>query len=217
MLETEVRWAIPSLARKPFAQRPKWLIGIDRIQGGYSAVTFAFSDPDRTITKSILARPIPMFGREVRAVEFVDRPPLVICGRCHLLGHQTGSQACKVKPGQNRCMQCGGAHNFEEHASKCKGQKKHKKAGVCDCPLFCLNCRGHGHISTDPSCPRRKDFYVRKRTKRPRHPQQPGEDPPHETQELDMQDVQAEGAPADDPPVEEGTALTTPAPMDTNA
>ena len=32
-----------------------------------------------------------------------------------------------------------------------------------------------------------------------------------------MQDVQAEGAPADNPLVEEGTALTTPAPMDTNA
>jgi hypothetical protein len=71
-LETEVRRAIPALVRKPFAQRPKWLMGLDHIQGGYSAVTFAFSDPDRSITKNILAQPIPMFGREVRAVEFMD-------------------------------------------------------------------------------------------------------------------------------------------------
>ena len=168
-LEEEVRQAIPALAKKPFAQAPKWLLGPTRIQGQYSSVTFAFSDPDRSITKGILAKPVPMFGREVRAVEFIDRPPLVICGRCHLLGHQTGSQVCKVKPDQVRCAHCGGAHKTEEHAVNCKKARTHRIAGICDCNPFCLNCKGNGHISTDPTCPRRKDFYVRKKSRRPRN------------------------------------------------
>ncbi|KAI0251598.1 hypothetical protein BJV78DRAFT_1312886 [Lactifluus subvellereus] len=223
-LEAEVRRAIPALAKLPFAQQPKWLLGLDRIQGGYSSVTFAFSDPDRSITKSILARPIPMFGREIRAVEFIDRPPLVICNRCHLLGHQSGSQACKVKPGQVRCKQCGGAHRLEEHPTLCKRHKKHKLAGVCDCTPFCLNCHQHGHISTDPACLRRKDFYVRKRTRRPRGSQQRAETQPpnpaasQEPQEATSQEAasQADAAPADISPTEEGAVPPNHTPMDIN-
>lgn len=223
-LEAEVRRAVPALAKKPFAQRPKWLLGVDRIWGGYSSVTFAFSDPDRSITRDILARPVPMFGREVRAVEFIDRPPLVICNHCHLLGHQAGSQACKVRPDQVRCAQCGGAHTLEEHPAKCKNHNKHKHVGVCDCNPLCLNCRGHGHISTDPACPRRKDFYVRKKNKRTRNHGRPAATPTLPTPNTEEPQV-PQGAtsqreptplvnngPAQDPPSEEDSVPSNPNP-----
>lgn len=148
-----------------------------------------------------------MFGRELRAVEFIDRPPLVICGRCHLLGHQTGSQVCKVKPDQVRCAHCGGAHKTEHHAANCKKARTHRVAGVCDCNPLCLNCKNSGHISTDLVCPRRKDFYVRKKSRRPRNRRpEPAENPVPDasTQEF------TEPAPHDAPPnsltLQEGNA-----------
>ena len=217
LLEAEVRWAIPLLTKKPFAQRPKWLLGWERIRGDYSSITFAFSDPDWTITKSILTQLIAMFGREVRATEFVDCPPLVICGHCHLLGHPTGSQVCKVKRGQSRCARCGRSHTMEEHHSQCKKHKAHKLAGVCDCPLFCLNCRQNGHISTDHTCPRCRDFYVRKKRRHNGLAQPKPNHPPADevtTQQSPATAAQLAMPPEDIPTNEEGTAPTTPDAMD---
>jgi hypothetical protein len=46
-----------------------------------------------------------MFGRQIKFVVVGDRPALIQCGRCHLLGHNTRSPLCKTPPHAVKLLQ----------------------------------------------------------------------------------------------------------------
>jgi hypothetical protein len=155
-LKTEVR-TLPGLRKAHFAMEPRWLKPIEQINGPYSTVTFAVSDPDGTITNTLLTSWAALFGKEVAIRKWIDKPALVQCSRCHALGHSKTSKACTLGRDSAKCYICGGAHASEEHDQRCS--RKHTVAGVCDCKHFkCLNCQQRGHHCREKVCPSRELF-----------------------------------------------------------
>jgi hypothetical protein len=117
-LLTEVH-TLPGLKKAVFAMEPRWLRPIGQIVGPYSTVTFAYSDPDGTITSTLLKGRPALFGKEVQIQKWIDKPQLVQCSRCHTLGHNKASKACPLGRDSVKCYICGGAHKSEEHDQKC--------------------------------------------------------------------------------------------------
>jgi len=166
----EVR-SMPGLKKAHFAMPPRWLRPVGRIDSDYSTVTFAISDPDGSITSTLLKGRTALFGKEVVMERWVDKPALVQCSRCHALGHIRTSRACPLGKDSARCYICGGSHLSEVHSQKCP--RKHAVAGLCDCKHFkCLNCHKTGHTCKDTRCPARDLF--RPRTSRKRKPKNGG-------------------------------------------
>ena len=161
----EVR-TMPGLKKAHLAMEPRWLKPVGEINSAYSTITFAVSDPDGTITNTLSHDRAALFGKEVTIRRWIDKPALVQCSRCHVLGHIKTSRACLLGRNLVKCFICGGTHNSEDHNSTCP--RKHAIAGVCDCKNYkCLNCQQVGHHCRDPGCPARERY-------RPRHPRKTG-------------------------------------------
>ena len=166
VLLAEVK-SIPSLKKTHIAMTPRWLKPSDRILTDYSTITFAISDPDGSITDKLLTSRSALFGKEVIIQKWVDKPALVQCSHCHALGHIKTSKACPLGKDSVRCYRCGGSHHADNHDKTCL--KKHTVAGLCDCPLACLNCSNIGHNCRDPRCPARDLFRPRPKRGPRRH------------------------------------------------
>ena len=154
----EVR-TLPGLKKAYFAMQPRWLIHPDRIYSDYSSVTFAVSDPDGSITATLINSRAALFGKEISIRKWIDKPAFIQCSRCHTLGHNKASKVCTLSKDSVRCYKCGGTHSSEEHDKRCP--KKHQVAGICDCKHKCLNCRNYGHDCRDPRCPARDQYRPR--------------------------------------------------------
>jgi hypothetical protein len=156
--------ALPGLKKATFAMQPRWLKPVGSIETEYSSVTFAVSDPDGTITNTLLNNRTALFGKEVTVHKWVDKPALVQCSRCHALGHNKASKACTLSRESVKCHICGGAHRSESHDRYCL--RKHAVIGICDCKHFrCLNCQKTGHDCRNAKCPAR-DLYRPRGTRR---------------------------------------------------
>jgi hypothetical protein len=157
----EVR-TMPGLKKAHLAMEPRWLKPVESIGSWYSTITFAVSDPDSTIINILTKERTALFGKEVKIRKWIDKPALVQCSRCHALGHIKSSRVCPLARNSVKCFICGGAHESENHGSKCP--RNHEAAGVCDCKNYrCLNCQQIGHHCRDLGCPAREGY-------RPRHP-----------------------------------------------
>jgi hypothetical protein len=155
----EVR-AMPGLKKAHFAMAPRWLKPVEAIDGLYSTMTFAISDPDGTITRTLLGGRAATFGKEVIIQRWVDKPLLVQCSHCHTLGHTKVSKACRLAKDSVKCYRCGGPHQSERHDQECN--RKHAVAGICDCSHFkCINCLKTGHDCRNKRCPARDLFRPR--------------------------------------------------------
>ena len=155
----EVR-LMPGLKKTAFAMQPRWLKQVAYIDTDYSSITFAISDPDGTITNTLLNCRAALFGKEVSVRKWVDKPPLLQCSRCHTLGHSRASKACRLGKDSVKCHICGAAHKSENHDQHCP--RKHRVAGKCDCKNYrCLNCQQPGHNCRDVSCPARALYRPR--------------------------------------------------------
>jgi hypothetical protein len=91
MLLKEVK-AMPGLKKAHFAMPPRWLKPTNRIDADYSTVTFAISDPDSLLTNALLKGRAALFGKNVIIQRWVDKPALVQCSHCHMLGHIRSSR-----------------------------------------------------------------------------------------------------------------------------
>ena len=141
-----------------FALVPNWVQPAERLQGLYSSISLAFSDPDGPTTAKLLNGKHGLFGKEVHIEKWLDKPPLVQCSRCHKLGHNTTSQRCKVPKGDIRCARCGGAHHKDAHACLCRGS--HTVAGECKCIFPCLNCSSREHDCQSFNCLDRDNYRM---------------------------------------------------------
>lgn len=169
----EVR-TLPGLKKAFFAMQPRWLTHTDRILSTYSSVTFAISDPDGTISNTLLNNRAALFGKEVTIRKWIDKPAFIQCSRCHALGHNKASRVCTLSKDSVRCYRCGGAHISEAHDKQCT--KKHNVAGICDCKPKCLNCNNEGHDCKDQRCPAR-DRYRPKNARKPKKGKATSRDP----------------------------------------
>ena len=160
----EVRM-LPGLKKVYFAMQPRWLTHTDRILTEYSSVTFAISDPDGTITNTLINNRAALFGKDVTVRKWVDKPAFIQCSRCHALGHNKASRVCTLSKDSVKCYKCGGAHPSEDHDKQCA--RKHTIAGICDCKQTCLNCHTPGHNCKEPKCPAR-DRYRPRNTRKPK-------------------------------------------------
>jgi len=164
--------AMPGLKRAHFAMPPRWLKPVGRIESNYSTITFAISDPDGSITNTLLNGRAALFGKEVEIQRWVDKPALIQCSHCHALGHIKTSRACPLGKDSAKCFICGGSHKSEKHDQKCN--RRHAVAGICDCKHFkCLNCQNTGHTCRDTRCPAR-DLFRPRTSRRPRKPKGSG-------------------------------------------
>jgi hypothetical protein len=149
--------SMPGLKKAHFAMPPRWLKPVGRIETNYSMITFAISDPDGSITSTLLNGRAALFGKEVTIQRWVNKPALVQCSHCHELGHIKTSRACSLGKDSVRCYICGGSHHSDAHNQKCP--RKHTIAGICDCRHFkCLNCHNTGHHCRNTLCPARDMF-----------------------------------------------------------
>ena len=114
----EVR-AMPGLKKAFFAMQPRWLRPVERITTAYSTITFAISDPDGSITNTLLNNRAALFGKEVTVSKWIDKPILIQCSLCHALGHNKASRACPLGKDSVKCHKCGGAHKSENHDHHC--------------------------------------------------------------------------------------------------
>lgn len=151
---------MPGLKKAHFSMPPRCLKLVDRIDTNYSSVTFAISDPDGSITSTLLNGRAALFGKEVTIQRWVSKPALVQCSHCHELGHIKTSRACPLGKDSVRCYICGGSHHSDAHNQKCP--RKHAVAGICDCRHFkYLNCHKTGHHCRNTLCPARDLFRPR--------------------------------------------------------
>ena len=150
-LLAEVR-TLPSLKQAFFAMPPKWLKPVDQISSPYSSVMFTISDPDGSVTNTLLKGRTALFGKEVQIQRWVNKPLLVQCSRCHMLGHNRSSRVCPLEGDSMKCYICGGAHKSDEHDLCCP--HKHTIVGICNCSTYkCLNCHKLGHHCCKNCCP----------------------------------------------------------------
>ena len=153
----EVR-SLPGLRSMYFTLPPRWVRPVERLKGHYSSISFAFSDPDSTISSKLLNRRHGLFGKEVCIERWLDKPLLIQCSCCHTLGHTSSSCQCTVPKGDSRCAKCGGTHTTETHTRHCKG--RHVVARTCNCKLPCLSCRSKDHDCRSHKCPAWDNFQT---------------------------------------------------------
>jgi hypothetical protein len=145
------------MARATLCTPVSWQRNPTAIMGDASATALmSLVDEDGSLVRNIQTNGIHMFGRRVKFVVAGNRPALIQCGRCHMLGHNTRSPLCKTPPHAVRCYKCGGPHHAQQHAFYCKG--KHADARHCNCKLKCILCGNVGHHARSRQCPNRGDF-----------------------------------------------------------
>ncbi|KAH9024527.1 hypothetical protein EDB84DRAFT_1564369 [Lactarius hengduanensis] len=129
---------------------------MDRISSTLqSTIAMAYVDEDATITNRASKDGIFMFNERIRLVVTGDSPSIILCGRCHRIGHASDSTACPLPSNAVRCVRCGGSHHSLDHATFCPNP--HDKAGECACLFPCLNCGGN-HNARSPFCKLKKGF-----------------------------------------------------------
>ena len=160
-LQQEVR-CMDGLRSVYFSATPRWIKPVANLNSNYTSLTFAFSDPDGSITKGLLANKQALFGKEVQIERWIDKPLLIQCGRCHALGHAASSKACRLPRDSVRCYICGKGHKAEAHSRECPRASQHRAAGTCNCRLQCLTCNKVGHHARDRTCPAREGYRSRK-------------------------------------------------------
>ncbi len=141
-----------------FSSAPHWVKPVDQMKSCYSSFAFAFSDPDGLITKQLFSNKQALFGKQVQIERWVDKPPLIQCGRCHTLGHAASSKSCRLPVDSVKCYICGKGHLADTHNWECSKAKQHKMAGTCDCRWQCLTCNKFGHHAREPVCPAQEGF-----------------------------------------------------------
>ena len=135
-----------------FAMAPRWLKPVGTINSTYSSITFAISDLNGATTNALMTGCAALFGKEVLIEKWIDKPPLVQCSKCHVLGHVKSSKACPLDRDLVKCHICGCAHRSEEHNQRCP--QKHTITSICDCTTYkCLNCHHLGHHCRKGKCP----------------------------------------------------------------
>src|ERR1019366_4609753 len=166
---------------------------IGAIDYEYSTLTFAISDPDRSITNTLLKGRAALFGKETVIKRWVDKPLLVQCSHCHALGHSKTSKACRLAKDSVKCHICGGTHSSEQHHQRCP--RLHVVAGICDCKHFkCINCQKTGHDCRNKLCPAR-DLFRPRSSHKPRRPRGKGKARDVATEEIPAEDAHVEEAP----------------------
>ena len=118
-----------------FSSPSHWLRPVESVNSCYTLLTFAFSDPDSSITKQLFKERQVLFGKQVLLERWVDKPLLVQCGRCHALGHTASSKSCRLPSNSIKCYICGKGHLTDTHNRECPKSNQHKVAGTCDCRL----------------------------------------------------------------------------------
>ena len=147
---------------------PRWLMATIPEEKTHSSVTFAFIDEDGSRISQMLHQPPSLFSEVAKARHFNSLPIIKQCARCHTLGHS--DVRCRLPKGTIVCPVCSGRHPVADHAFKCPQQARHLTL-PCDCPRACFNChkagfKAAGHISTDLTCPLRKNFRSPRPTRR---------------------------------------------------
>jgi hypothetical protein len=141
-----------------FFLQPRWLRLTPTLNRPFLKPSFAFLDPDGSITQAMVTSHLAMFGKAITFKRWQVRPPILQCARCHSLGHQ--GLHCRLPKDALCCHWCGGNHRAAEHPLKCKKASDHATPGKCDCPVTCITCKEPGHSVRDPACPAREAYKV---------------------------------------------------------
>ncbi|KAH9004799.1 hypothetical protein EDB86DRAFT_3099304 [Lactarius hatsudake] len=154
-LETELR-RNPAFEDAIFCIAPHWQGSMNKISTNpRGTVKFAYVDEDGKITAQAKRDGVFLFNERTRFVPTGDVATIVLCGRCHRIGHTTDSTACPLPTNAVRCFICGGSHHSNDHVAHCPNQ--HDKVGECRCLFPCINCGG-GHNARSPQCKLKMGF-----------------------------------------------------------
>lgn len=151
-----------------FSSPPRWIKPVWQMATSYTSLTFAFSDPDGSISKQLLKGKQALFGKQVQIERWIDKPLLIQCGRCHALGHAASSKSCRLPLDSVKCYICGKGHLTDAHNRECTRSKQHKTAGTCDCRLQCITCNKIGHHARERACPAREGYRSRRSRPNPK-------------------------------------------------
>ncbi|KAH8997741.1 hypothetical protein EDB86DRAFT_3076598 [Lactarius hatsudake] len=139
-----------------FCIAPHWQGSMHKVSTNpKGTVKFAYVDEDGKIMAQAKQDSVFLFNEKTRFVPTGDVARIILCGRCHRIGHATDSTACPLPSNGVRCFICGGAHHSNNHAAHCPNQ--HDKVGECRCLFPCINC-GRGHNARSPHCKLKMGF-----------------------------------------------------------
>jgi hypothetical protein len=141
-----------------FILLPWWLHPTQLETGPFSSLSFAFLDPNGSITLIMSKSHLAMFGKVITFKRWLVRPPMLQCPHCHKLGHQGAH--CTLPKDALCCHLCGRNHQVAEHPLKCKHAKNHSTPGKCDCQVACIICKEAGHSARDLVCPAWNTYKV---------------------------------------------------------
>ncbi|KAH8986621.1 hypothetical protein EDB86DRAFT_3082675 [Lactarius hatsudake] len=154
-LESELR-RNPAFEDAIFCIAPHWQGSMHRVSTSpKGTVKFAYVDEDGKVTARAKRNGVFLFNERTRFVPTGDVATIILCGRCHRIGHATDSTACPLPANAVRCFICGGSHHSNDHAAHCPNQ--HDKVGECRCLFPCINCGG-GHNARSPQCKLKMGF-----------------------------------------------------------
>ncbi|KAH8999848.1 hypothetical protein EDB86DRAFT_3139193 [Lactarius hatsudake] len=154
-LEDELR-RNPAFEHAIFCITPHWQGTMHKVSTNpRGTVKFAYVDEDGRITAQAKRDGVFLFNEKTRFIPTGDVATIILCGRCHRIGHATDSPACPLPLNAVRCFICGGSHHSDHHATHCPNQ--HDKVGECRCLFPCINCGG-GHNARSPYCKLKMGF-----------------------------------------------------------
>ncbi|KAH9160639.1 hypothetical protein EDB89DRAFT_1914598, partial [Lactarius sanguifluus] len=140
----------PAFENAIFCITPHWAGNLNNIANKPRAtVNFAYVDEKGATTGKARADGVFMYNERTNYIVTGDTPTIVLCGRCHRIGHTTDSTTCPLPANVVRCFICGGSHYSLDHATHCPNP--HDKVGECHCRFRCINC-GQNHNARSPFC-----------------------------------------------------------------
>ncbi|KAH8981472.1 hypothetical protein EDB86DRAFT_3087044 [Lactarius hatsudake] len=154
-LENELR-RNPAFENAIFCTAPHWQGSMHTVSSNpRGTVKFAYVDEDGKITAQAKRDGVFLFNKRTRFVPTGDVATIILCGRCHCIGHATDSTACPLPANAVRCFICGNSHHSNDHAAHCPNQ--HDKVSDCRCLFPCINCGGN-HNAHSPHCKLKMGF-----------------------------------------------------------
>ncbi|KAH8976843.1 hypothetical protein EDB86DRAFT_3094128 [Lactarius hatsudake] len=154
-LEAELR-RNPAFEEAVFCKAPHWQGSKHTVSSNpRGTVAFAYADESGKITAQAKRDGVFLFNEKTNFIPVGNTPTIIMCGRCHRIGHATDTPACPLPATAIRCHICGGSHHPQDHATHCT--RPHDKVGECRCQYPCLNCGG-SHNARSPKCPLKKGF-----------------------------------------------------------
>ncbi|KAH9165951.1 hypothetical protein EDB89DRAFT_2076296 [Lactarius sanguifluus] len=169
-LETEIR-RNPAFENAIFCIAPHWAGNLNNVTNKpRGTVNMAYVDEKGHLTGRARANGVFMYNERANYVVTGDTPTIILCGRCHRIGHATDSTACPLPANAVRCFICGGAHHSLDHATHCPNP--HDKVGECKCWFRCINC-GQNHNARSPHCRMKMGFSPPPLAARPSHSPSP--------------------------------------------